>query len=67
MLNEKQRTFITDVLDIHCDFDHLTDDDVVRIEDTASDHLCLKCFDENYQPNDEGKMCEDILFAIADI
>lgn len=35
------------------------------IEDKVGDYLTLKCLDENYNPNEEGLMCENILDYIS--
>lgn len=42
------------------------DDDLNLIEDAVSDYLVLKCLDENYNPNEEGLICESILDFIGE-
>ena len=37
------------------------------IEDKVGDYLTLQCLDENYEPNEEGLMCESILDYIAGV
>ena len=38
------------------------DDDLwADIEDQVGDYLTLRCLDENYEPNEEGVICEAIL------
>lgn len=41
------------------------DDELDIIEDKVGDYLTLKCFDENYNPNEQGKMCQKILDYIG--
>ena len=40
-------------------------DELDVIEDKVGDYLTLNCLDENYNPNDEGIMCESILDYIG--
>ena len=42
------------------------DDDLDIIEDKVGDYLTLNCLDENYNPNEEGKMCQRILDYIGE-
>lgn len=42
----------------------ITDSDIEIIEEKVSDYLQRKGFDENYEPTDEGKICESILDEI---
>lgn len=60
-----QKSFISDVLGIKCDFDHMTDDEILNIDESVSDYLCTKGMGRNYEPTPEGRMCEGILDAIA--
>ena len=39
--------------------------DLSDFEDTVGDYLVLKCLDENYEPNEEGLICEDILSKLS--
>lgn len=39
--------------------------DLDTIEDKVGDYLTLKCLDENYNPNEEGLMCQSILDYIG--
>lgn len=41
------------------------DADLDLIEDKVGEYLTLKCLDDNYIPNDEGKICESILDYIS--
>lgn len=58
-MTEEQRAFL---ISIHID----PDKDLSEIEDAVNDYLMLKCFDENYNPNEEGMMCESILDYIGE-
>lgn len=40
-------------------------EDLDIIEDKVGDYLTLKCLDENYNPNEEGLMCQSILDYIG--
>ena len=40
---------------------NLSDSDYELIEEKVSDHLQKKGFDAEYEPTEEGKMCESIL------
>ena len=40
-------------------------DELDVIEDKVGDYLTLNCLDENYNPNDEGIICESILDYIG--
>jgi hypothetical protein len=38
-----------------------------ELEDQVGDYLTLHCLDENYNPNEEGLMCESILDYIGNL
>lgn len=60
MFDEKQIKFMRSIgLDL--DFEHLSDDDHVRIEEVVGDKLQKSGFNENYDITTVGKMCESIL------
>ena len=40
---------------------NLSDSDYELIEEKVSEHLQKNGFDENYEPTEEGRMCESIL------
>ena len=42
-------------------------DELDVIEDKVGDYLTLNCLDENYNPNEEGLMCESILDYIGQL
>ena len=48
-------------LGIKCDFDHLTDGDLVLIEDVVGEKLQLSGFGNEYNLTADGNMCESIL------
>lgn len=64
MFNEKQRKFIQS-LGLKLDFDNLTDDDLVNIEDTVAEKLQQSGFNTAYDTTSVGKMCESILDELA--
>lgn len=39
--------------------------DEADLEEQVGDYLTLHCLDENYQPNEEGKMCYKILYSLS--
>ncbi|WP_298696064.1 hypothetical protein [uncultured Ruminococcus sp.] len=41
-------------------------DDLDKIDDLVSDYLVMHCLDEEYNPNEEGLMCESILDYIGE-
>ena len=60
MFNNKQKEFMQEI-GISVNFDHLTDDDYIAIEETVSEWLQKNGFDKGYNPTDDGLMCESIL------
>ena len=50
-----------------CDdmLDNPSDAIYIEIEEKAGDFLTLESLDENYMPNEEGRICEDILAKLA--
>jgi len=48
-------------LGLDLDFANPSDDDIILIEETVADRLMMAGFDWEYEPTDEGKMCESIL------
>lgn len=60
MFDEKQIKFMRSIgLDL--DFEHLSDDNYVQIEETVADKLQKSGFNENYDVTAVGKLCESIL------
>lgn len=48
------------------DFNNLTDEDDrwAEIEEKVGEYLALECLDDNYNPNENGIICEAILDKI---
>lgn len=44
-----------------------SDDEILELEDLIADRLMHSGFDENYNPNEEGKICESILDIFGDM
>ena len=60
IMSEKQKEFLVSIgID--------PNDELDVIEDKVGDYLTLNCLDENYNPNEEGLMCESILDYIAQL
>lgn len=58
IMSEKQKEFLVSIgID--------PNDELDVIEDKVGDYLTLNCLDENYNPNEEGLMCESILDYIG--
>ena len=64
MFGKKQKDFIQS-LGLKLDFDNLSDDDLVKIEDAVADKLQRSGFDANNESTSVGKMCESILDKLA--
>ena len=64
MFSKKQKDFIQS-LGLKLDFDNLSDDDFVQIEDAVAEKLQQSGFDANDEPTSVGKMCESILDELA--
>lgn len=60
MFNNKQKEFMKKI-GVSVNFDHLTDDDCIAIEEIVAERLQKNGFDKDYNPTDEGLMCESIL------
>lgn len=58
VLSEKQKKFLISI-GIN------PDANLDLIEEKVGDYLTLNCLDENYNPNEEGKICESILDYIS--
>lgn len=63
-LTEEQIAFMKKIGVPVQDYQHLSDDDWIAIEEYVGDYLTLKCLDRNYNPNEEGKMCYSILDSL---
>lgn len=60
MFNEQQIKFMRS-LGLNFDFEHLSVDDYVRIEEVVGEKLQKSGFNENYDITAVGKLCESIL------
>ena len=49
------------------DFSSYTDDDWCDLEEKVGDYLLTRCLDENYFPNADGLLCEEILDKLSTI
>ena len=59
-MSEKQKEFLVSIgID--------PNDELDVIEDNVADYQTLNCLDENYNPNEEGLMCESILDYIGQL
>lgn len=63
--NNKQIEFMRNI-GIDVDFDNLSDDDIINIEDKVADKYEMEGLDEKYNPTETGKMCESILDMMND-
>lgn len=54
-------------LGIEPDYDNLSDDIIIEIEEKVADHLQLYGFDEDYWPTKLGRLCEGVLDKVADL
>lgn len=65
MLNEKQIDFLKS-LGLDFDYENLTEDsdEWADIEERVGDELEYRGLDDNYYPNEIGKICESILDII---
>lgn len=66
MFTEKEIALMRDC-GLNMDFAHLSDDDYVKIEEVIGDELTLRCLDKDYEPNERGRLCEDLLDKLAHI
>ena len=66
MLTDEEKRYINEKLNLNVDFDNMSDDDWIRIEDAVGDRLTLHCLGKDYEPNDEGRFCYAILDKLND-
>lgn len=64
MFSEKQIAFMQSI-GLNLDFDHLKDEDYIKIEDTVAEKLQVSGFDKQYEATETGKMCESILDQLS--
>ena len=67
MVNDAQKQFILDKFGLNCDYSNMTDDEYFRLHDTVAEYLQTKGLGPDYEPTPDGRMCEEILDAIADL
>lgn len=60
VFTEKEKSFMREC-GMNLDFDNLSDDDYVEIEEVIGNKLTLECLDDDYNPNEDGLLCEEIL------
>lgn len=58
--SEEQREYMRSI-GLNLDFDNLSDDDWVNIEETVGDQIGVTGFEEDGEPTEETLMCESIL------
>lgn len=51
---------------LNYDFNNLTDDQSCEIALAVGDELTLHCLDDDYNPTERGKICEEILWHLND-
>lgn len=66
MFNEKQKEFIRS-LGFDVDFDNLSDNECVDIEEAVADKLMYAGFEADYEINSLGRMCMDIIHIMGEI
>ncbi len=60
MFNEEEITYMKSI-GLNFDFNKLSDDEYVEIEDTVGDQLVCFGLEDDYALNEEGIMCKTIL------
>lgn len=65
--NDEQKRLLKKILPQVNVETEISEDDYFLIDETVADYLTLHCFDEDYEPNREGIVCEDILDILADV
>lgn len=60
MFFDDEKAFMKNI-GVTVDFDNMTNDDLLIIEEKVSLYLQQHGFDEEYKPTAEGEMCEGIL------
>lgn len=58
--SDEQINFMRDI-GIEADFNNLTDDDYIEIEEIIGANLQTRGFDKNYKATEIGEICESIL------
>lgn len=63
MFTDEQKKFMRS-MGLNFNFDDLSDDEWIRIEDEVGDKLVMEGLDKDYDVNEIGKMCYSILDKI---
>lgn len=63
MFTEKQIAYMRSI-GLNIDFEHISGEDWVKIEDMVGNRLMDCGFDDDYEPNQDGLMCESIIDVI---
>ena len=63
-LSVQEKRFLKKINIISFDFD---DEDILNVEEKVSNYLQKHGFDKNYQPTEDGLICESILDKISEI
>lgn len=66
MFSEEEKILMKEC-GLNMDFNNLSDDDYIKIEDVIGDMLVQHCLDENYNPNAKGLICEEILDKLSKV
>lgn len=64
MFSDKEIQFIKSKLHLDINTDTPSGDDLGKLEEVCGEYLTLHCLDNNYEPTDEGLLCESILDKI---
>ena len=65
MFDKKEIDFMKSI-GLNFNFDDLTDDNYLEMEETVGDTMCFKGLDEDYEPNEIGLLCLSILNKLAE-
>ena len=63
MFSEEQIEYM-ERIGVSVEFNNLSENDYVNIEEKVSEYLQKYGYDEDYRPTDSGKICESILDLI---
>lgn len=64
MFTAEEMQYMKRELNLHFDFDNLSDNEWAELEDAVADRLGKNGFDENYALTFDGKICESIIDKI---
>jgi len=66
LFNENQLKMFENINRPILDRDY-SDDEILELEDLIAERLMYSGFDDEYNPNDEGRLCESILDVFGDM